>query len=288
MNIKNIIKKHQGSIHISNEYSGSGIQINSFTTNNTVTVNGKKITLPQNYNSMTINNGTVYIDGKRYSGEEEKERKEKIISFDEKIFNIVSENANVYVRIVEHKQSTIKYDANQHDIKIIKDRIDIKDITYKITSEVIIELNKNQIAEIYDDFDNANNELMINSRNGDVKVFGIEDMLNVYLCVGTANGDIKIDNWSSDDYVLAVSENGDIKANIDCLFTSLKTENGDIKGLITVFNDSKLKTLNGDIKICTSSEVKAKTVIGDVKIKNNVSDKAIITAISENGDIKVT
>lgn len=280
MNTKNIIKHYSGSVHIVNTNSGSGTQINNFS-NNTITVNGKKITLPKNYNSMTINNGVVIIDGVRYDGEEvsevRKERKEKTISFDENILDILSKNANICVEIVEEEQSKITFDENQHSVKIKKDKIVIEDIVKEITSEVIIKLNKKQV----------NKELRINSDNGDIKVFGIKDMLNIYLSVKTDNGDIKIDNWKSDDYVLVVSDNGDVKTDIDCLFTSIKTDNGDVKGNIKVYNDSIIKTDNGDIKISTSSKVKAITELGDVEINNNVSDKSVITAISELGDIEI-
>lgn len=260
--------------------SYNNISVNS----NTVIVNGKRINLPSNYKSLTVNNGTVIVDGVVYDGkgtievrETRKPRKEKTLEFNDSVVDILSGNPDIYVNIVENEQSTITFDENQNSVKIKKDKIVIEDIVKEITSEVVIKLNKKQV----------NKELRINSDNGDIKVFGIKDMLNIYLSIKTDNGDIKIDNWKSDDYVLAVSDNGDIKADIDCLFTSIKTDNGDIKGNIKVYNDSKLKTDNGDIEISTSSKVKAKTELGDVEINNNVSDKSIITAISELGDIEI-
>ena len=281
MNIKKIIKHYQGSVHISNEYSGSGIQINSFLSN-TITVNGKTITLPKNYNSMTINNGTVYIDGVRYDGEEvrevRKERKEKTINFDENILDIHAEVANINVEIVEDKQSNIIYDSNEYEVNVANGHIIIKNLVDEITSEVAIVLNKIQLdSTLTLDVEIA----------GNIDLKGTNDKLNTFLSLTTGNGNITVDNIYSTENVLLKCKNGNIKQYINCYSADIETGNGNIRGTIRVKEDSSIKVKNGNIKITTLSKVVANNKNGNIKIKNHEIDNSKIDVYTENGNIKI-
>lgn len=278
MNIKNIIKYHSGSVHIVNTNSGSGNQINNFS-NNTVHVNGKTITLPKNYNSMTINNGVVIIDGVRYDGEEvSKVRKEKIIEFDNTILDIQSEVANINVEIVKDKQSNITYDSNEYEVNVVDEHIIIKNIVDEITSGVTIIFNKTQLDRL------LNLDI---GRSGNIDLKGIDDKLNTFLNLTTRNGNISINNIYSTENVLLKCKNGNISQYINCYSADIETVNGNIRGTIRVKEDSSIKVKNGNIKITTLSKVVANNKNGNIKIKNHEIDNSKIDVYTRNGNIQI-
>lgn len=257
----------------------NNVNVNS----NTVKVNGRTIKLPSNCNcsSMSIIGNDVYINGVKYDGSEETEesmkKDMKKIDFDETIIAISADAANVNVEIVKDSQSSISYDANEHEVNVCGGFIDIKSKSNYINTDINIHLSKKHLSST----------LTLNIEDGgNIKFDAAEEELNTSLSLVTENGNIKANSNTTEDVTLHC-ENGNIKPYLNCCGVDIKASNGNIKGEIRTKEDGTVKTTNGNIKLCTMSKITHKVKNGNVKIKNNAIDTSTIDVKVSNGNLKV-
>lgn len=250
---------------------------------NTVKVNGRTIHLPNNYSSLSVIGDIVYVDGVRYDGisrydsdcsEQIKDMKK--IDFDETIIAISADIANVNVEIVKDSQSSISYDANEHEVNVCGGFIDIKSKSNYINTDINIYLSKKHLSST----------LNLNIEDGGNIKFDATEELNTSLALITENGNIKANSNTTKDVTLHC-ENGNIKPYLNCCGVDIKASNGNIKGEIRTKEDGTVKTTNGNIKLCTMSKITHRVKNGNVKIKNNALDTSTIDVKVSNGNLKV-
>lgn len=256
--------------------SYNNVSVNS----NTVKVNGKTITLPRNYNSLSIINGDVYIDGVKYDGNDIKEVKErrkkeiKTIDFDETIISISADFTNVNVEIVNDKKSSVLYDSSEFDVNVSGGFITIKSKVDNTYSDINIRLSKRHLSSV----------LNLNVDYGNIN-FESKEELNTSLAFTVDSGNIKIKSDTTEDVTL-ICDNGNVKSHINCRETDIKVDNGNVKGTIRVKEDSTIRVDNGNVKICTFSSINDNVTYGSVKLNHRKIDESTIYVSIDNGNLK--
>lgn len=253
-------------------FNCNNVSVNS----NTVKVNGRKINLPSHYNSLSVINGTVYVDGVIYDGSEEvtesKRKKDmKTIDFDETIISILADYANVNVEIVNDKKSSISYDNSEFDVNVSGGFIYIKRKVNNVTSHITINLSKKHLSSF----------LNLDIEDGGNIKFESQEELNTSLALTTVNGNIKVESNTTEDITLSC-DNGNIKSNINCRETDIRVDNGNVKGSIRVKEDSTIRVDNGSVKICTLSKINDRVKNGSAKLNHRrIDDSTIYVSIDK-------